>query len=128
MPDITCGQKDIANKCESHSRPCGIVIDHSSPKKAAALERGREEVRALGHDEWIHSEDSEHYCNLCGIERKNGFPLGTLNDRVKAKYWVKKDRKERRRAKKQAKANAYQLPAKSPIVLTDAHELTNEEE
>ena len=126
LPDITCGEK-CGHKCEIHGRPCAIVVDHSHPEKAAAIKRSREELIAMGKEEWIHNEDSTHYCNLCTIERKNGFPAGMLNDKAKAKYWVKKDRQERRRARKQAKARNWQMPKGSPIKVEESEGLGEEE-
>jgi len=124
----TCGEINKSCKCETHGRLCSIIIDHADPETAAALERARDELREMGQDAWIHSEESEHYCNLCTIERKNAFPAGTLNDKLKAKYWVKKDRKERRRAKQAAKDRGYQMPQGSPITLSDAGEIAGSTE
>tara|TARA_R110001592_G_scaffold210521_3_gene462150 strand:+ start:54971 stop:55360 length:390 start_codon:yes stop_codon:yes gene_type:complete len=79
-----------------------------------ALIRAREVIEEMGHN-WAHTKDSTHACKLCSIERKNGFPVGFLVDRDRRRYWVKKDRRERKEAERIATERRHQLPHSHPM-------------
>ena len=80
----------------------------------AAVERAQNEIEEMGHA-WTHGPESTHACRLCSIERKSGFPEGHLNDRDRRRYWVKKDRREKKAGREAAEARGHTLPSNHPF-------------
>ena len=110
----TCGEIH-GSRCELHpSHLCSIVLEPTLEQTSDAIERAREVIEEMGH-EWKHGPESTHACRLCSIERKNGFPAGYLNDRDRRRYWVKKDRRERKHGKEEAKRRGHVLPSNHPF-------------
>ncbi len=110
----TCGEIH-QTRCAIHpSHQCSIVLEPSNPDTADAISRAVEVIEEMGH-EWKHGPESTHSCRLCTIERKNGFPPGHLVDRDRRRYWVKKDRRERKRGEEAAVARGHTLPSSHPM-------------
>lgn len=110
----TCGEIH-GIRCETHpSHQCSIVLESSVEQTGEAIERARSAIEEMGRD-WTHGPESVHSCRLCSIERKNGFPPGHLNDRDRRRYWVKKDRRERKQGREEAERRGYVLPANHPF-------------
>lgn len=110
----TCGEiNDI--RCAVHpSHKCSIVLEPSDSKTAAAIERANEAIEDMGRS-WSHGPESTHACRLCSIERKNGFPAGHLVDRDRRRYWVKKDRREKKAGEELARTRGHLLPQSHPM-------------
>jgi hypothetical protein len=96
---VACGKKWRC-KCEHHNLRCIIPVDF--PQGDSRI-RFVSELTNMGAE--LHTEDSDHRCNLCELERQDGRRAGYLqidpkDGKVKSKALIDRLQKERRAKQK----------------------------